>query len=79
MSATKNAPSKPKRGRPFERPARPDIRLTAAYASKIGAECGRMGDTLDECRGSLLAVDRYLAEELARVAARLHEMEDIFQ
>lgn len=73
------ASSAKKRGRPFERPARPDIRITAAYASRIGAECGKMGTTVDECRGAMLSVDRYLAEELQRIAQRLHEMSEIFQ
>jgi hypothetical protein len=70
---------KPKRGPKFQRPPRPDIRLTSAYASKIGAECGKMANTVDECHGALLSVDRYLAEELQSVARRLHEMCEVFQ
>ena len=68
-----------KRGRPPSRPPAPDIRITAAYASKIGAECGRIADTLDECRGAMLSVDRYYAEAIARAASRLHEIREIFQ
>lgn len=79
IAKTTAVKSKAKRGRPFARPPPPDIRITAAYASKIGAECGRIADTLDECRGALLATDRYLAEEIERAAARLHEMQEIFQ
>jgi len=76
---TSASSGKAKQGRPFERPSRPDIRLTSAYASRIGAECGKIADTLDECHSAMLSVDRFLAQELMSAAARLHEMSAVFQ
>ncbi len=65
-------------GRPKKK-VRPEIRLTTAYVSKIGAECGDMFDVVSKCASAVLSVDVLAARELSIVAERLAQMKRMFQ
>jgi hypothetical protein len=65
-------------GRPKKK-VRPEIRLSHAYVSKIGAECGDMFDTVSKCASAVLSVDALAARELSVVAERLAQMKAMFQ
>ncbi len=65
-------------GRPKKK-VRPEIRLSTAYVSKIGSECGDMFDVVSKCASAVLSVDMTAARELAVVAERLSIMQHMFQ
>lgn len=64
-----------KNGRPKNK-ARPDIRLSTAYVSRIGADCGEMADIVQ--RAAARAVSDHEARELALVGERLMQMKELF-
>ncbi len=70
-------PVKNKGGRPKKR-VRPEICLSTAYVSKIGAECGDMFQTVSKCTSAVLSVDALAARELALVGERLAVMSRMF-
>lgn len=65
-------------GRPKKK-VRPDILLTQAYVSKIGAECGQMFEVVSKAASAVLSVDALAARELSFVAERLAKMQQMFQ
>ncbi len=65
-----------KNGRPRSK-TRPDIRLSTAYVSKIGAECGSMAEIVAAAAGR--SVRDAEQRELAIIAERLMQMKELFQ
>ncbi len=65
-----------KNGRPKDR-VRPEIRLSTAYVSRIGADCGEMFEMVE--RASAQAVNPLTARELSLVAEKLAQMQRLFQ
>lgn len=63
-------------GRPRNK-LRPEIRLTAAYVSKIGAQCGDMAEALQRVAGHMITDAE--ARELALISERLMQIKEMFQ
>lgn len=65
-------------GRPKKK-VRPEIRLSTAYVSKIGSECGDMFEIVTKCASAVLCIDVLAARELSFVAEKLAKMKQLFQ
>lgn len=64
-----------KNGRPRNK-IRPEVRLSVAYVSKLGARCGDMAETVQ--RAASRAVSDHEARELAMVGEQLMQMKEMF-
>lgn len=62
-------------GRPRNK-VRPDVRLSTAYVSRIGADCGEMALVVSAAAGR--AIRDAEQRELAIVAERLMQMRELF-